>query len=758
MDKKITENTNNSNNNLNNFLTSLPIYPFKSEIISLIKNNNFLIITGETGSGKTTQLPQYLLDNLYLSNFYKDLPPNYIYQRPNIVITQPRRISAIQMAKRICYERNCTLGNEIGYSIRFEEKSSANTKIKFVTDGILVKECLTDIELSKYQICIIDEAHERSLYSDILFGLMKSLIKKRGNSFKLIIMSATLNIEKFKAYFNNCPNLHIQGKIYPVEISYHPSLMEKRVINSVQLSLRIHLHEPEGHILCFLTGFEECESACKLAFEKLNELSKKNKYVPPLIILPLYGAQNTDEQSKVFEEYNCRKLIFCTNIAETSLTVNGIGYVIDCGYVKQKMYNSKTSMDSLILVPISRVQAKQRSGRAGRTRPGKCLRLYTENFYNTSMNENIIPEILRVNLNSTILTLKSMGINNIINFDFIDKPNKDSVQEGIKNLAYLQAIDSEGKITLLGKEMIKFPIDCCYSRALIASNFFNVLDEMEIIVSLVSSENLFINITKYDEEKRRIFEENRNNFMDKFSDHITLLNTYKEIEFNNFDENFCKKNYIRFKTLKLCKNIKTQLDEYMHTIRLKECEKYFNIKSINKLRSKIENLKNLDDYLKINYLIRMSLCQGFFMNTCRIMNNSNDNLNFIRLNDGISISLDNYSCIKVKKIEPEFVIFTELSGSLNKPIMKQVSVIEYEWISDLIEYIKKINIKKLTYDKNNKNEEEIIKIEKDEKENTLLTLYKNCISNEKTEEKKEDLNKKLDEYKLKYLQRKRKLN
>ena len=477
------------------FRKSLPIYQHREEILNLIKNNNYCIITGETGSGKTTQLPQYIIESLTLADFFKN---DKVFQKskksPRVVITQPRRVAAIQMAKRVCYEKNYKLGNEIGYTIRFGDNSCENTIIKYVTDGILVKECLADNILNKYHVVIIDEAHERSLYSDILFALIKQVVKIRNGSLKLIIMSATLNTEQFIKYFNNCPLLKVSGKLYPVDITYHPSPMDKRVKSSVELAIRIHLHEGPGHILAFLTGFEECEKACKMTFNILEDLSKKGKKVPPMNIMPLYGAQNTEDQSKIFEKTKngCRKLIFCTNIAETSLTVDGIGYVIDCGYVKQKIYNHKTSMDSLMIVPISKVQAKQRSGRAGRTGPGKCLRIYTEQFYKNSMTDIIVPEILRVNLASTILTLKSMGIDNIIDFDFMDKPDSNSIYEALKQLFFLQAIDIDGHITNLGKEMTKFPLDCCYSRALIASNFFNVKNEMEILVSLISSENVFV--------------------------------------------------------------------------------------------------------------------------------------------------------------------------------------------------------------------------------------------------------------------------
>ena len=737
------------------FRKSLPIYQHREEILNLIKNNNYCIITGETGSGKTTQLPQYIIESLTLADFFKN---DKVFQKskksPRVVITQPRRVAAIQMAKRVCYEKNYKLGNEIGYTIRFGDNSCENTIIKYVTDGILVKECLADNILNKYHVVIIDEAHERSLYSDILFALIKQVVKIRNGSLKLIIMSATLNTEQFIKYFNNCPLLKVSGKLYPVDITYHPSPMDKRVKSSVELAIRIHLHEGPGHILAFLTGFEECEKACKMTFNILEDLSKKGKKVPPMNIMPLYGAQNTEDQSKIFEKTKngCRKLIFCTNIAETSLTVDGIGYVIDCGYVKQKIYNHKTSMDSLMIVPISKVQAKQRSGRAGRTGPGKCLRIYTEQFYKNSMTDIIVPEILRVNLASTILTLKSMGIDNIIDFDFMDKPDSNSIYEALKQLFFLQAIDIDGHITNLGKEMTKFPLDCCYSRALIASNFFNVKNEMEILVSLISSENVFVNVNKYDEDRRAYFEKTKNEFIDKYSDHITLLNIYKELEFHNFDEEWCQKHFLHIRALRQTRNILEQIKTYMNNINLRECEKFYNIFYIKNLREGIENDSSLDDYEKINCLVRMSLCQGFYMNAARIMNNSIDGLGYIRISDGISVTLDRFSSIALKNLKCDYVIFTELSGTISKPVMKQVSSVELKWINDLLIYLKNADIRKLKgenidFEQIDKEEEEAIDLY------YILDIKKE--ENDKDDDK-EELEKKIKEARERYLQRKRK--
>jgi ATP-dependent RNA helicase DHX8/PRP22 len=684
----------NSENYLEEFRKSLPIYQHREEILSLIKQNKFCIITGDTGSGKTTQIPQYIIESL--SN--KDLHENS-KGIPKIVITQPRRVAAIQMAKRVAYEKNYKLGTQVGYSIRFEDFTSEETSLKFVTDGILVRECLADQNLTKYNIIILDEAHERSLYTDILFALCKQAVMRRKGDLRLIVTSATLDTKQFSAYFNNCPVFGIGGKCYPVDMIYYTSRMEKRVENSVKLAIRIHLHEGPGHILSFLTGFEECEQACKMCYQKLEELASKGKKVPPMMIMPLYGAQNTEEQAMIFEKVpdNCRKLIFSTNIAETSLTVDGIGYVIDCGYVKQKIYNAKTAMDTLCIVPISKTQAIQRAGRAGRTGPGKCIRLYTEQFFDNQMSKVQTPEILRVNLASTILTLKSMGIEDVVEFDFMEKPHKESVLESLKQLFFLQSIDENGKITKLGTEMAKFPIDCSYARCLISGKYFDVEDEIVTLVSLISCENVWYNVNKYDEERRAYFEQKKTEFIDKYSDHMGFLNIYKEWEFNNFSEEWCKQNFLHYRALKQAKKIKEQIREYMMKVNFRDCEKFFNLKNINHLKNEVEvdNKNLMDDYEKTNSLVRMALSQGFFMNSAKKITNSTDGSSYLRISDGNVITIDQFSSISVKKMKPDLVLYTELGGSGHKAVMKQVSIIELKWISDMLSLLKKVDIIKL---------------------------------------------------------------
>ena len=320
------------------FRKSLPIYQHREIILEAIKKNDFLIITGETGSGKTTQLPQYIIESMKK----KDLNSINDESIPRVVITQPRRVAAIQMAKRIAYEKNYTLGNEIGYTIRFEDKSNlSKTLIKFVTDGILVRECLTDKLLSMYNIVIIDEAHERTLATDILFGFLKEILPKRPE-LKMIVMSATLDITKFQEYFN-APLIIIPGRTYPVTKIYLQQPVDDYFEASVNRVVKIHKEEKEGDILLFLTGEEEIESACSEIREQISEFGDEVGYAN---VIPLYSTLPPYQQQKIFENppgqnkkgKPGRKIIVATNIAETSITIDGIVYVVDPGFSKQKIY------------------------------------------------------------------------------------------------------------------------------------------------------------------------------------------------------------------------------------------------------------------------------------------------------------------------------------------------------------------------------------------------------------------------------------
>lgn len=371
---------------------SLPVYAYREELLQAINNYEVIIVVGETGSGKTTQIPQYLVEAGYCKNGMK------------VGCTQPRRVAAMSVAARVSEEMNTKLGHEVGYSIRFEDCTSEKTIVKYMTDGMLLREFLNEPDLKSYSALIIDEAHERTLHTDILFGLVKDIARYRKD-LKIIISSATLDAEKFSAYFDDAPIFRIPGRRYPVSIYYTKAPEADYLAAAVTTTMQIHLTQPEGDILIFLTGQEEIESLQ----ERLNLLGKKLKgKMKELIVVPIYASLPPELQAAIFKPtpIGARKVVLATNIAETSITIDGISYVIDPGFCKMNTYNPRSGLESLIVTPCSRASANQRSGRAGRVGPGKCFRLYTSWAFKNEMDESTVPEIQRTNLGNVVLLLK----------------------------------------------------------------------------------------------------------------------------------------------------------------------------------------------------------------------------------------------------------------------------------------------------------------------------------------------------------------
>uniref|UniRef100_A0A8C1KSW8 RNA helicase n=1 Tax=Cyprinus carpio TaxID=7962 RepID=A0A8C1KSW8_CYPCA len=412
---------------------SLPIFPYREDLLAAIREHQILVIEGETGSGKTTQIPQYLLEDGYTEGGMK------------IGCTQPRRVAAMSVAARVAQEMSVKLGNEVGYSIRFEDCTSERTILKYMTDGMLLREFLTEPDLASYSVIIIDEAHERTLHTDILFGLIKDIARFRPD-LKVLVASATLDTERFSCFFDDAPVFRIPGRRFPVDI-YYTKAPEADYLEACVVSvLQIHVTQPAGDVLVFLTGQEEIEACCELLQERCRRLGSK---ISELLVLPIYANLPSDMQAKIFNPTppGARKVVVATNIAETSLTIDGIIYVIDPGFCKQKSYNARTGMESLIVTPCSRASANQRAGRAGRVAAGKCFRLYTAWAFKHEMEETTVPEIQRTNLGNVVLLLKSLGINDLIHFDFMDPPPHETLVLALEQLYALGALNHLGELT-----------------------------------------------------------------------------------------------------------------------------------------------------------------------------------------------------------------------------------------------------------------------------------------------------------------------
>jgi pre-mRNA-splicing factor ATP-dependent RNA helicase DHX15/PRP43 len=405
-----------------------------------------------------------------------------------VACTQPRRVAATSVAERVAEEMDGTLsdykyssfphfipvhlGKQVGYSIRFEDVTEPGTTfLKYMTDGILLREAMNDPDLQQYSTIILDEAHERTLATDVLMALLKALAQRRKD-LKIIIMSATIDALKFQKYFTidePVPLLEIRGRTHSVEIIYTQKREMDYVEAAIRTVLKIHRAEDPGDILLFLTGEEEIEDARrKIKIVADNLIAQNPDTVGPLSCIPLYSSLPPEQQQRVFDPAPSprvpdgppgRKVIVSTNIAETSLTIDGIVYVVDPGLSKQKQYNPQSRKDSLLVSPISKASAQQRAGRAGRTRPGKCYRLYTEKDFKKKLEEQTHPEVLRSNLASTVLVLVRAGVKDLVRFDWVDAPSPETLLRALELLKFLAALDDDGNLTPMGSMMSEFPLD-----------------------------------------------------------------------------------------------------------------------------------------------------------------------------------------------------------------------------------------------------------------------------------------------------------
>lgn len=625
---------------------SLPVYKYREQFLDAISKYQVLIVVGETGSGKTTQLPQYLHEAGYSKgNDGKIL---------KIGCTQPRRVAATSVANRIADEMGVSIGEEVGYSIRFEDKSSDKTIIKYLTDGMLLREFLTDPELSSYGALMIDEAHERTVSTEIILSLLKDIIQIRKD-LKLIIASATMNAEKFSNFFDEAPIFNIPGRRFPVDIHYTRNPEANYIQAALTTIFQIHTtQELPGDILVFLTGQDEIETMQESLEEACHKLGS---LIKPLIICPVYASLPTDLQKNIFEPTppNSRKIVLATNIAETSITIEGISYVIDPGYVKENVFNPVTGMESLVVVPCSRASANQRAGRAGRVGPGKCFRLYTKwSFYN-EIQANPTPEILRVNLVHIVLLLLSLGITDLINFEFIDPPSTDTLIKSLELLYALGALNSKGELTKTGRKMAEFPIDPMFAKCLISSSNYGVTNEILTIISMLSeSASLFYR----PKDKREQADKKKESFQIDEGDHLTLLNLWDQWQDTGYSNQWCQDNFIQYKTLKRSKEVRQQLERL--------CKK-----------TGIPVVEN--DNVNKRVMIQKSITAGFFPNIARL-SKMGDSYRSLKKNQAVFIHPS--SVLYPVKPPPKLILYHELVLT-SKEFMRNCMLIDENWLNEL---------------------------------------------------------------------------
>ena len=516
----------------------LPVSHKVDEIKNAIKNNQVLIIAGETGSGKTTQIPKICLE---AGRGVRGL----------IGHTQPRRIAAKTVAQRISEELGSKLGDVVGYQVRFSDQSSPKSYIKLMTDGILLAEIQNDRYLKKYDTIIIDEAHERSLNIDFLLGFLKNLLLKRAD-LKVIITSATIDVEKFSEHFDQAPIVKVSGRTYPVEIVYSGIDIVDMDRNQAILECinNINLTQSSGDILVFLSSEREIRET---------SVALRREHIPHLDIVPLYARLSLTEQSKIFSPHTGRRVILSTNVAETSLTVPGIRFVVDTGRVRISRYSFKTKVQRLPIEAISQASANQRAGRCGRVSDGICYRLYEQkDFENRPTFTD--PEIIRTNLAAVILQMSYLRLGNIKEFPFIDSPDIRLINDGYKLLEELRAI-ANGKLTPMGRKMVAIPLDPRLSRMLFEANINNCLDELVVIVSALSIQDP----RERPSDKREAADLAHKQWLDKDSDFMTILNLWNHLEqqrrvlSGNQFARYCRKNFVSHTRMREWRDIHHQV-------------------------------------------------------------------------------------------------------------------------------------------------------------------------------------------------------
>ncbi|KAF8584942.1 P-loop containing nucleoside triphosphate hydrolase protein [Ramaria rubella] len=570
----------------------LPAFACREDLMKTLRDNQVVVVVGETGSGKTTQLAQFLYEDGYCSFGI-------------IGCTQPRRVAAMSVAKRVSEEMECKLGSTVGYAIRFEDCTSSETKIKYMTDGVLLRESLNEGDLDRYSVIILDEAHERSLSTDVLMGLLRKILSRRRD-LKLIVTSATMNSDKFSAFYGNAPTFTIPGRTFPVEIFHSKSPCEDYVDSAVKQVLQIHLSLPPGDILVFMTGQEDIEITCQVINERLSQLDDP----APLAVLPIYSQMPADLQAKIFEATSDgrRKVIVATNIAETSLT----------GCCLSDMF---------------------------------CYRLYTEMAYRNELFPNTIPEIQRTNLANTVLLLKSLGVKNLLEFDFMDPPPQANILNSMYQLWVLGALDNIGNLTPVGRKMSEFPMEPSMAKMLIQSVEYKCSAEMLTIVSMLSVPSVFYRPKERMEEADAA----REKFAVAESDHLTLLNVFTQWKAHHFRDDWAMKHFLHPKLLRKAREVRAQLEDIMKF-------------------QKMELFSAGTDF----DILRKAITAGYFHQAARVKGIGE----FVNIRSGLPTHLHPTSALYGLGYTPTYVIYHELILT-SKEYMTQVTAIDAHWLAEL---------------------------------------------------------------------------
>ncbi|XP_048042754.1 ATP-dependent RNA helicase DHX33 [Megalobrama amblycephala] len=620
----------------------LPIYQSRTQVINQLRQLHNAVFIGETGSGKTTQIPQYLYEA-------------GIGRQGIIAITQPRRVAAVSLAGRVAEEKKVQLGKLVGYTVRFEDVTSPETKLKFMTDGMLLREAIGDPLLLRYTVVILDEAHERTVHTDVLFGVVKAAQRKRTEQnkipLKVFVMSATMDVDLFSQYFNKSPVLYLEGRQHPIQIYYTKQPQSDYLQAALVSIFQIHQEAPPSHdILVFMTGQEEIEALARTCRDISKHLPET---CAPMTVVPLYASLPPTQQLRVFHPApkGSRKVILSTNIAETSITISGIKYVIDTGMVKAKRYNPESGLEVLAVQRVSKAQAWQRAGRAGREDAGLCYRLYTEEEFDNLANMTV-PEIQRCNLASVILQLLALGVPDVLNFDYMSKPSPESMRTAVEQLSILGAVDRKDdqvSLTPLGKKMACFPLEPRFSKTLLISPEFCCSEEVLTIISLLSVDSVLYNPPARRDDVLAA----RKKFISSEGDHMTLLNIYRAYKKVSGNKEWCRENFVNSRNMGLVLEVRAQLRDIC-------------IKMNMKLDSSLSDLVN----------VRRCLAHGLFMSAAELQL------------DGSYVALDTHQTVSIHpssvlfQAKPAYVVFNELLHT-TRCYMRDLCLIDADWLHEV---------------------------------------------------------------------------
>ncbi|KZV60896.1 P-loop containing nucleoside triphosphate hydrolase protein [Peniophora sp. CONT] len=541
----------------------LPIFKHRDKILHCIEKYQVTVVVGETGSGKTTQIPQYLHE------------AGWSAEGNLVACTQPRRVAVTSVAARTATEVGTQLGDEVGYTIRFEDVSNKErTRICYLTDGVLFRETLVDPLLSRYSVIMIDEAHERSVYTDLLLAVLKKICRQRP-SLRIVVSSATLDAISFLEFFkgNMGPDaatvISLEGRMYPIEVAYLEEPVADYVRKAAETVVGVHSRSPPGDILVFLTGREEIENCIEYLGDAIAALPK---HLQTLVPLPLYAGLTSAEQLQVFEPTarGYRKVVIATNVAEASVTIDGIRYVIDSGFVKMRTYNPRSGLSSLVISPTSQASATQRAGRAGRTAPGICYRLYTRSAFE-ALPHTTAPEILRAELTAPIVQLKALGIDNLMKLEWLTQPPSETIVRCLSALIADGVVGKDGHLTTLGTKVAEVPMEIRLACMLFRSEEFRCGEEILTIAAMTAVQDVFVIPGGAPGAQAEL---ERRKFIAEEGDHLTLLNAYNAFVRYGKASSWCKSHALSFRAMSRAVSIRAQLKKYMQrfSLPMESCE------------------------------------------------------------------------------------------------------------------------------------------------------------------------------------------